>query len=168
MRDKPGDHLNQAGVTLARRVGETMGAFNGVITSTIPRAFETALAMGYAVHEQVEWLASYPPAIEAEMPPGGTWAMMARGAETGATINAFARGQADQCYRVLRAIPDGGRALLISHGGVVEWTTIGLLMVNPFAVDFLAWGNEVDYCEGARLTFDGDQIVSAERLWVKR
>ena len=45
----PGDHLSQAGVNLARRVGEAMGPFGLVITSTLPRAFQTAIAMGFAV-----------------------------------------------------------------------------------------------------------------------
>ena len=46
MRVQPGQHLNQAGVALARRVGETMGPFALVVTSTLPRAYETAIAMG--------------------------------------------------------------------------------------------------------------------------
>lgn len=49
MRAKPGQHLNQAGVDLARRVGDGMGRFDRVVTSRLPRAFETAIAMGYAI-----------------------------------------------------------------------------------------------------------------------
>ncbi|MBZ0278386.1 MAG: hypothetical protein K8I60_19725, partial [Anaerolineae bacterium] len=56
IRIKPGQHLSQAGVTLARRVGETIGPFDRVITSTIPRAYETAIAMGFAVDEQLDEL----------------------------------------------------------------------------------------------------------------
>ncbi len=54
IRAKPSDHLNQQGVTLARLVGENLGPFDRVITSTLPRAFETAIAMGFAVDEQNE------------------------------------------------------------------------------------------------------------------
>lgn len=52
MRSKPGKHLSQAGVSLARHVGETMGSFDRVVTSTLARAFETAIAMGFAVDER--------------------------------------------------------------------------------------------------------------------
>jgi broad specificity phosphatase PhoE len=57
MRTRPGQHLSQAGVSLARRVGEGVGPFDRVVTSTLPRAFETAIAMGFAVDEQIALLA---------------------------------------------------------------------------------------------------------------
>ena len=68
IRSKPGDHLNQTGVTLARLVGENLGPFDRVITSTLPRAFETAIAMGFAVDEQNELMSSYGNAVEREAP----------------------------------------------------------------------------------------------------
>ncbi len=49
MRTKPGQDLSQAGVALARRTGEKLGPFEHVATSTVPRAFQTAIAMGFAV-----------------------------------------------------------------------------------------------------------------------
>ncbi len=58
-RTKPGQHLSQQGVTLARHVGEGIGPFARVVTSTVPRAFETAIAMGFAVDEQNELMSSY-------------------------------------------------------------------------------------------------------------
>ena len=70
MRVKPGDHLSQEGVTLARRIGETMGSFNRVITSSIPRAFETAIAMGYAVNEQDELFSIFTEGVKEEV---GSW-----------------------------------------------------------------------------------------------
>ena len=70
MRTKPGQHLSQAGVNLARRVGEGMAAFDKVYTSPVPRAFETAIAMGYAVDHQVELLASMPSDAEISFDEG--------------------------------------------------------------------------------------------------
>src|SRR5689334_6812089 len=52
MRTQPGQHLSQAGVRLSRRVGEGRGPFALVVTSPAPRAFETAIAMGFAVDFQ--------------------------------------------------------------------------------------------------------------------
>ncbi len=68
LRVKPGQHLSQAGVDLARAVGEGMGPFDLVVTSALPRAYETAIAMGFAKDEQVAWLASVPTGFEDEVP----------------------------------------------------------------------------------------------------
>src|SRR5215813_897299 len=68
MRFKPSDHLNQLGVTLARLVGQNLGPFDRVVTSTLPRAFETAIAMGFAVDEQNELMSTYGNAVEREAP----------------------------------------------------------------------------------------------------
>src|ERR671919_805339 len=68
MRTKPGQHLSQAGVDLARLVGSRIGPFDRVITSTIPRAFETAIAMGFAVDDQNELMSTYGNDVERETP----------------------------------------------------------------------------------------------------
>ena len=60
MRRKPGQHLSQDGIELARLVGKTSGPFSLVVTSHIPRAIETAIAMGFEVDETNEFLAHIP------------------------------------------------------------------------------------------------------------
>ncbi len=82
MRVKPGDHLSQPGVDLARRVGGTMGRYEIVITSLVPRAFETAIAMGFAVDEQWSVLFT-PPGIEDEVDWEKGCAEFARAARLG-------------------------------------------------------------------------------------
>src|SRR5205823_9146935 len=67
MRTKPGDHLSQAGVDLARRVGAGLGRFDRVVTSRVARAFETAIAMGYAVDDQLEEVSSSPVGLSREV-----------------------------------------------------------------------------------------------------
>ena len=68
IRSPLGDHLNQTGVTLARLVGQNIGPFDRVVTSTLPRAFETAIAMGFAVDEQNELMSTFGSAVESEAP----------------------------------------------------------------------------------------------------
>ena len=68
IRTIPGDHLNQQGVTLARLVGQNLGPFDRVVTSTLPRAFETAIAMGFAVDEQNELMSTYGNEVGREAP----------------------------------------------------------------------------------------------------
>ena len=53
-----GSQLSQEGVDLARKLGESMGPFAVVATSVVPRARETALAMGFAVDQEVVTLSS--------------------------------------------------------------------------------------------------------------
>lgn len=165
MRPKPGDHLSQAGVSLARLVGETMRpTFDRVMTSTLPRAFETAIAMGYAPGEQVEWLTTYGDAVEFEVPYPQTFAAYAAARKNGWAVAAFAEEQAYLWREVVLELPEDGAALLVSHGGVIELGAIGCLMAGDVPTDFAAWGGYLSYCEGVRLHFTGDKCVRAEVL----
>jgi hypothetical protein len=56
-----GSHLSARGVALARAVGAELGPIARVLTSTSPRAIETAIAMGLAVDETVELPSGYVP-----------------------------------------------------------------------------------------------------------
>ena len=160
MRTRPGEHLSQAGVTLARRLGDHLGPFDRVVTSTIPRAFETAIAMGFAVDEQLEALSYLDADLEAEVDWDAGFAAFARAARRGGATARFGRRQADLWRRIAAALPDGGRALVITHGGVIE---AGAVMALPDA-DHAAWGATCSYCEGVRLGFDGHAFTSAEIL----
>lgn len=167
IRAKPGKHLTQAGVELARRVGEGLGPFDRVVTSTLPRAFETAIAMGFAVDEQVEWLETCGQAVEDEIPWPATFAAYARATEAGWAATSFSIRQAEHWRDVILALPEGGRALMISHGGVIELGALGCLRDSSVAIDYEAWGAHLDFCEGVRLTFADESCISGEVLRVK-
>ena len=160
MRIKPNKHICQAGVMLARRIGESMGPFDHVLTSHLPRAFETAIAMGFAVNEQVEELAQYEDDVDAEVDQAIEFAAFARAVRKGGAAARFAKRQAKLWQSVAQKLGSGGRALIISHGGVIELGAIGCL---PRA-DHAAWGTAFDYCEGMRLCFDSHEFVDAEVL----
>lgn len=162
MRTKPGQHLSQAGVSLARKVGEEIGPFARVVTSTLPRAFETAIAMGFAVDEQVEALSEMGSDVDASVRWPATFAQMAEAVRQGGSVARFAQNQARLLHRIVAGLPEDEAALVISHGGAVEMGAIGCL---PDA-DFAAWGGHCDYCEGVRLVYDGKRFVSAEVLRV--
>lgn len=162
MRTKPGQHLSQAGVDLARRVGEEMTAFDKVYTSIIPRAFETGIAMGYAVDYQVGLLASMPSDVEVPFDVGfGGFSATIRQHPASAVAN-FARELAAFHGNVAMSLPDGGRALVISHGGFIEASAVGCL---PDA-DHESWGRSCNYCEGVRLTYDEGRFTACEVLRV--
>jgi broad specificity phosphatase PhoE len=162
MRTKPGQHLSQAGVELARRVGNGLGRFDRVVTSRVPRAFETALAMGYAVDEQLEELSATPEGLSAEVDWRGGCPAFHRAARAGGVAARYVAEQAAVMRAIAAALPEDGRALVVSHGGVVEAGAVGCRPDD----DFAAWGAACGYCEGVRLTFEGARCVAAEPLRV--
>ena len=163
MRTKPGQHLSQAGIDLARRVGEGMPEYDRVYTSPVPRAFETAIAMGFAVDHQVKLLASMPSDAEISFDAGfGGFSSLIRQHPDSAVAN-FARTLADFHLDVARSLPDAGHALIVSHGGFIEASAVGCL---PDA-DHERWGPSCNYCEGIRLRFEEGAFEGGEILRVK-
>jgi broad specificity phosphatase PhoE len=162
MRSKPGQHLSQAGVDLARVVGNRMGLFNRVITSMVPRAFETALAMGYAVDEQLEQLASMGDDVDAEIEWPADFATWGRALRKGGPAAQFAQGLAALYMSIIGTLPEDGAALIISHGGFIEAGAVACL---PNA-DHTAWGPYIRCCEGVRLEHDGRGFIGAQILRV--
>ena len=162
IRSKPGDHLNQSGISLARLVGQNLGPFDRVVTSTLPRTFETAIAMGFAVDEQNELMSSYGNDVEHEAPwplsPAGYAEVIRKGGATAKYAN-----QLVAVYTKLADyIADGRAALVINHGGIVEMGAVACL---PDA-DHFAWGSHFEPCEGVRLFYEDGKFVNAEILRV--
>lgn len=138
MRVKPDQHLSQAGVDLARTVGENLSPFDLVITSTLPRAYETAIAMGFAVDEQCEELAFLPVGFEDEVRWDEGFARFAdviRENSAGAVAQIAVR-MAKLHRQIAAELPNSGRALLISHGCIVEASTVRCAPL----VDYGSWG----------------------------
>jgi len=155
IRDGSG-HLSQQGVSLARRIGSAMGPFELAFTSPKPRAFETAIAMGFAVEEQLDVLAEWTDDLSDAADHGGFAAVgaLVRGPGAAAKVaRAYRRALLD----IARSLGDGRAALIVSHSGVVE----GSVMACMPGLDGLALGHGVGYCEGVRLAFEQDDFVSA-------
>ena len=162
IRNQPGDHLNQTGVTLARRVGQSIGPFDLVVTSTLPRAFETAIAMGFAVDEQFELMSTYGNDVGREAPWPLSLAGYAEVVSKGGAAARYANQLADVYRKLLHYVSDDHAALVINHGGVLEMGAVACL---PDA-DHFSWGSHFDYCEGIRLFWENDKFVNAEILRV--
>lgn len=151
-----GSQLSQDGVAYARSLGASLGPFAQVVTSVVPRARETAIAMGFAVDYELVTLASDQEVFveiessqwwEATQPfPALARLMATKGAtwRYGHTLAALWRD-------VLTTIPEGAAALMIGHSGELE---VGLVACFPHA-DHADWGAPFGMCEGARLIFAG-------------
>jgi broad specificity phosphatase PhoE len=162
MRVGSGQHLSQEGVDLARRVGATMGRFDRVATSALPRAFETAIAMGFAVDEQVEALGALGAEVAREADWQGGCAAFQRAARLGGATAGYVQEQGRLLRRLAEALPEGGRALVVSHGGILEALAVGSLP----DFDWSAWTAAAGYCEGIRLHHDDGHFMGAEPLRV--
>src|SRR5512143_4105766 len=147
IRNKPGPHLSQQGVTLARLVGQNLGPFDRVVTSTLARAFETAIAMGFAVDEQNELMSSYSDAVELEAPWPMSPAEYATVIRKGGAAARYANQLADVYDRLIDYLADGCTALVVNHGGIAELGAIACLL----DADHATWGPHFECCEGVRL-----------------
>jgi hypothetical protein len=162
IRSSQSERLDSTGVTLARLVGQNIGPFDRVATSTLSRALETAVAMGFAVDEQNEALIPFGREVENEVswltPFAGYPAILRK---QGAAFK-LANQLVEYYASMMNYISEGRSALVVAHGGVVELSVTGCLP----AFDFSAWDEPVSYCEGARLYWD-DKFIRAEELRVK-
>jgi broad specificity phosphatase PhoE len=162
MRTKPGQHLSQAGVDLARLVGGQIGPFDRVVTSTIPRAFETAIAMGFAVDDVDDAIAMMDDDVDAEVSWPADFVTWAEAIRKGGAASRYAYGLSAFMNSIAHNLPDDGTALLISHGGIVEASAVASVM----NADHAAWGSYIRCCEGVRLVHDGEQFIRAQVLRV--
>ncbi len=162
IRSQPGDHLSQEGVKLARLVGQALGPFERVVTSTLTRAFETAIAMGFAVDEQSELMSTYGHDVDKEAPWPMSFAEYGEAIKRGRAATKYAKKLAKYYGSIMESISEGSSALVINHGGVVEIGVVGCLP----DFDFSSWGGPVEYCEGARLFWEKGKFIKSEELRV--
>lgn len=152
MRRKPGQHLSQDGIDLARLVGETAGPFSLVVTSHVPRAIETAIAMGFEVDEIDKSLAQIPTDVIAGL---ASWpapfSAVSSAVKAGDPAANFGALVADTWRNIVARIPDSTQALVVTHGGLVEVGAVAAFPDHPHD----KWGGAIGYCEGVKLTFDG-------------
>lgn len=158
-REPAGPHLSAAGVTLAHRVAATLGPFDRVVTSPKLRAVETAVAMGFRVDAELEELSPMPDDLVNLVE-----ALGARSFADYATLVGrypaeaeYARSQEALWCRELERVSEGGRLLIVSHGGVIE---SGAVIAARASAE--AWGPALGYLEGIRLYREGDRWVRAE------
>lgn len=142
-----------------------MGTYARVITSMLPRAYETALAMGYAVDAQhpAEELHTMPGAIFNQIAPPYTIANHAVVVNSHPPAAAFATKVVALWREIAQTIPNGAAALIILHGSIIEF---GAIACFPDA-DYSAWGDGFSYCEGISLHLEGDTFTTIEMLRVR-
>lgn len=158
-----GSALSQAGIELARRIGSTLGPFDRVLATEVARTVETAVAMGFAVHDTVD--AGLDRAFWDEAGRHQEWSspdlasFYREALASGGEIARVGRAQRDAWLAALGEVPDGRAVLAISHGHAIE---SGLLTSAPES-DFVLT-SLFEPCEGFRCTIDHDLFVDIEIL----
>jgi broad specificity phosphatase PhoE len=158
IRERMSQDLSEQGLALARLVAEGVGPFQRVVTSCLPRAFQTAVAMGFNVDEQVELLNTYGDAVEAEVPWPASFNEYTAPILRGWAATHYAERLVTFYHQLAESLPEGGAALVITHGGVVE---IGAVACFPRA-DHAAWGAYIECCEGVRMFWESGKFVNVE------
>jgi hypothetical protein len=126
-----------------------------VVTSVVPRARETAVAMGFAVDHELVTLASdpelYAEAMVVDWTDTGTpFAELAAIISADGAFSSYAHSMAALWRDLLTPLTGHDSVLIIGHSGEIEATLIACF---PEA-DHAAWGQFFGPCEGARLSFD--------------
>jgi len=161
-----GSHLSPAGVALARAIGQQLAPFDRVFTSTVPRTLETAIALGFAVDEQLEALGDISPEVLAEIGHHDRWSWpepfvkFAELVKQGGPTAQLGQRQRQVWADALASAPKTGRVLIISHGRVIE---AGLVAALPHG-DFSAWGQPFSHCEGIRLSYANGEFSDLKFL----
>lgn len=159
---RAGQNISEQGALLARLIGEQMGKFDRVVTSPLPRAMQTAAAMGFSVDETNELLGVFGSAVEMEIPYPAGFGEYSSAIRNQGPAARHARRLADFYQQLTGTLPEGGRALVINHGGVVELSAAACLPHKDLAY----LGDYVEYCEGVRLTWEAGSFTQAEILRV--
>jgi broad specificity phosphatase PhoE len=162
MRRKPGAHLSQEGIELARFVARGTDSYDFVVTSEIPRAIETAIAMGFEVNELIVELGILPENILETISWPSPLAKVERVLRSDADCIAFTNTQVQLWTSIAARVPNEGRGLLVTHGGIIDLGVVAFLMASKRPIE----GGTIGYCEGVRLEFSSGRLTHAEMLRV--
>jgi broad specificity phosphatase PhoE len=151
-----GSQLSQQGVDLARRLGAQSQPFDRVVTSVLPRARETAIAMGFAVDYELMTLAGNEVYAELQDMEWGDsknpFPSIAGLISGGGEYETFANAMASLWRDILTPMRNDQRALFIGHSGEIE-----AALVACFPNDnHRNWGGAFGPFEGARIEFNGE------------
>lgn len=155
-REKPSERLTDRGRAEARQLGISLGPFTIVVASTRPRATETAAAMGYTV-ANTDGLWTYLGDGIRWPEPVSYYQSAFKATRAGALLG---KRLLESVRRIAEGLPEGGRALVITHGGFPE------LLAAAVRPDDTTLSGEpsVDLLEGVRLDFEHGKVVGVTML----
>jgi broad specificity phosphatase PhoE len=145
-----GKGLSEQGRELALRARTSLaGRYDLCVCSPKERARETLECFGfdrYEVAKLTEELGVIPLAACWEIPEALNYLKMQGETFLGAI------------KRIARKLPEGGRALVVSHGGILE----AAALYGCARYELSELGGEIGFCEGVVFKIDGEDLAGVE------
>jgi broad specificity phosphatase PhoE len=154
-----GSYLSPEGVRLARHIGESIGPFELVIATPVPRTGETAIALGFAVDEVVD--VDLDDAFWEEVGRHDHWAWedpfssYRDAVANGGAVERVGLAQRKTWLDALERAPEGGAVLAVSHGHAIETGLVTCFDAVDVPPGSLAGEGPFAHLEGFRCRFDG-------------
>lgn len=164
IRDHSNPHLSKKGILLANQVGRSLGQFDYIFSSISTRAVETTVAMGYSITATIDF-GQVSKNIEVKndnLSFPSTFHEYSIAYNEKRYIYHYCKNLVTLFMETLQSLEDNAKVLVISHGGIIEASTIGFLPT----FDFNTWGKEVAQCEGVQLTYNGNNFLDGKILRV--
>jgi hypothetical protein len=118
--------------------------------------------MGFAVDEQAELISTYGDAIDEILPYPQTVPDYHQARQHPVMVK-YLQKLSLFYTEIALSLPEGGAALVVNHGGVVEMSAIACV---PDA-DYRAFGPHAECCEGVKLFWNDGRFVDVELLRIK-
>lgn len=151
VRDKPETDLSPAGLELAREVGREAGPFQLCVTSPVPRALQTAQAMGAPSPEVDRTWGEIPAEVVEEIGWPSPFLRVAEAVRRGGASARMADRLLQAALVALARVDEGERLLVVTHGGFPELVSVRALPRS----DPRTWGGVLRCMEGVRIRVEG-------------
>jgi broad specificity phosphatase PhoE len=152
-----GSALSSKGVAAARAVGTRIGPVIYVAASQAPRTVETAIAMGYAVDDILPMGSGYVGRVahHDQWSWPDPFLRYQQLLDDDAALAEAADRELKLWRMVLDRVSEHGKALIVSHGGIIEPTLVAAVPGG----DYPNWGQPFSHLDGVRLAFDDGQFL---------
>jgi len=159
-RAKPSERLTPAGKAAAAALGRSADRFDLVVSSTSRRAAETAAAMGFPIGRTDPVWTSLWDGFDEQYPLLRTFGDFQAAFKSEPNAKLFGTRLVGTVRRLAEALPDGGRVLVLTHGGMPE------LVVAAARPDDTAFSAEpvLERLEGVAFEFEDDRVVKIRIL----
>ena len=154
-------HISKEGLLFAQEIGRSLPSFDVVLSSKSLRAIETAIAMCYPITDTINFDETTP----AVKSPDSNHDFKRfndyfYSIQENPYYKDFTVNLVQLLTTKLSEYMNVEKILIISHGGVIECSTIGFLPDT----DYSDWGSCVTHCKGVKLVFRDNKCISGEKI----
>lgn len=155
-------HISEEGLKKAQEIGKNLPTFDTVLSSASIRSIETTIAMGYAITDTIDFKDAVPKVASTEEEQQGfdTFIGYFHSINNSPYFKEFNTNLVTLLTNKLSPYKSNDRILLVSHGGVIETSTIGFLP----SLNYSEWGSNVIHCHGVKLLFKDGKCISGEKI----